>query len=194
MNRVSFTGLREYVRARASSGLKVEADLSKFSARLAMVDGMSSLKIDGLSDATARGYQSLIKIAFLYSALDLIRKDPAIRGQISIKNAKVAEALKVEEFRDLRDYLVHSSDSSTLGQDLDKFFRGTSADLLPVVRAIRNTMFHGALTPHAGGRPTLSRLKVYEELLTVVGSEVRRLGNVVTESRIARPSSLRPQL
>jgi hypothetical protein len=186
VNRVSFTGLREYVRSRLSSGLKVEADLSKFSARLAMVDGMSSLKIDGLSDATARGYQSLIKIAFLYSALDLIREDPAIRGQVSIKNVKVAEALKAEEFRDLRDYLLHSSDSDTLREDLDKFFRGTSADLLPVVRSMRNTMFHGALTPHAGGRPTLRRLKVYEELLTVVSSEVRRLGNVVTESRTAK--------
>ncbi len=186
MTRVSFAGLREYVRSRVSSGLKVEADLAKFSARLAMVDGMSGLKIDGLSDATARGYQSLIKIAFLYSALDLIRKDPAIRGQISIKNAKVAEALKVEEFRDLRDYLVSSAGSKSLKKDLENFFVGRSSDLLPVVRAIRNTMFHGALTPHAGGRPTLSRLKVYEELLTVVSSEVRRLGNVVIESRMAK--------
>lgn len=181
--RFSITGLSEFTREFGIPAGKLDPDLAKFAARLTMAANLESIEISGLGEDSSRGYLALMKISFAYSAFELIAKDKAIKGRVSIKHPRLASTLKTEHFRALQGYLKESARTKTMKADLEKFYAGNSTDLIPVIRAIRNTMFHGVLTPHTGGRPTKSRLKVFEELSNLVVDQVNAWGLEVIQGR-----------
>jgi hypothetical protein len=178
-------GLNEYTQALGIQSGQLDPDLAKFAARLRLAANLESVQIANLSEESSRGYLALMKISFAYSALEIISKDKAIKGRIAIMNTRLANTLKSEKFCTLQDYLRESAETKTTRGELEKFFSGSSSDLIPVIRAIRNTMFHGVLTPHAGGTPTKTRLKALEALSAVTVTEVNNLGRSVIESRQA---------
>ena len=178
-------GLDVYAQAFEIKAGKLDPDLAKFAARLKMAANLESIEVTGLGEESSQGYLALMKISFAFSALELIARDRAIRGRVSIKHSRLAAKLKTEHFSALQEYLKKSAKTKSMKNDLEKFFSGNSSDLIPVVRAIRNTLFHGVLTPHTGGRPTKARLKVFDELSSVVVKEVNALGLEVIQRRDA---------
>ena len=178
-------GLNESTRALGIQAGQLDPDLAKFAARLRMAANLESVQIANFSEESSRGYLALMKISFAYSALEIISKDKAIKGRIAIVNPRLANTLKSEKFRTLQEYLRGSAKTKTTRDELEKFFAGSSSDLIPVIRAIRNTMFHGVLTPHTGGTPTKTRLKALEALSTVTVTAVNNLGRAVIERRQA---------
>lgn len=130
-----------------------------------MAANLESIEITGLGRDSSQGYLALIKISFAYSALEIIERDRAIMGRVSINHPKLASKLKSEHFEVLQKYLKNSAKTKALKSDLEKFLLGDSSVLVPVVRAIRNTMFHGVLTPHTVGRLIKGRLRVLEKVV-----------------------------
>jgi hypothetical protein len=148
-----------------------------------MAANLESIEITGLGRDSSQGYLALIKISFAYSALEIIERDRAIMGRVSINHPKLASKLKSEHFEVLQKYLKNSAKTKALKSDLEKFLLGDSSVLVPVVRAIRNTMFHGVLTPHTVGRLIKGRLRVLEKLSLFAINEVNALGFEVFQGR-----------
>ena len=76
----------------------------------------------------------------------------------------MAQILKSSRLRKLRGYLLAESDKS-LSNELERFF-GAPGDnnLMPVIRALRHSMFHGQFTPSGAGLTSKYAQEVLEQI------------------------------
>jgi hypothetical protein len=157
------TGYGAFAAKLRKAGLKPDTRAAKFASRYKFAGQLNSIELLGYSTKSSEVYKVLLRLCLAYSALEQLQ---VLVGQknLPIKNEQLAKEFKSEKFRKFQGFLLSESDEA-LERELNKLLRSKrDANLGPILRAIRHTMFHGNLNPSRAGLGTKSALTFLENL------------------------------
>lgn len=151
--------------------------LNRFQYRHKLAVSFTSMTIEGTNERTIVGYTAFMKLFLAYSAYDVVRAAEAItlnRNKPKVHNIKKNKTLAatLRKNDELKKLLIEGieDDESTLKKGLNRFFEGTSDDILCVATAARNSFAHGDLTAGGAGLSIKAKVAAIEALATELTS------------------------
>ena len=123
---------------------------SLFFARYRLVSEIQGLKFHSLKGLTAEGYELALKVGLAHTALEALQN--ALEGDhvIVVRDARASRILRGLRNTQFEDFLVKSCKSRNLKARVEAMFASQKPmDLIPLVEAVRNSVFHGGFTPHS---------------------------------------------
>lgn len=124
--------------------------LNVFAARYALARGYSTSHFEGVSVATAASYSAALHVGLAYTALECLESAIGAGRNVRVINDQLAHALRAApQARMMEALFVERVTESSVRRHLRSFVSGDEDDLRIIAYAVRNLMFHGALTASA---------------------------------------------
>lgn len=153
---------------------------SLFFARYRLLSEFSGVEFHSLKGNTAKGYEIALKLGLAHTALEALQN--ARTGHpIVIKNKQAARIVRSLRGSQFEDFLINSSRASGLKARIQQMFASQNLmDLLPLVEAIRNSVFHGSFTPYSAGYTRNAEIRLLMDLcfhliLDAIETDIERL-------------------
>lgn len=168
-------GYGRYVVIARARGERPDSKLAKSAARYRFAKHLNRVEITATSRRNEDAYTKALRLSLAYSALEPLIAAKSLKGSISVSSQENAQLFRGPRLKKFREFLVQNSREDGSGKSLNKMIDSAgSADVLPVVVAIRHLMFHGVLNPTAAGIGTKTALAFLDELASAVFAEIDR--------------------
>lgn len=166
-------GYGRYVVLARARGERPDSKLAKSAARYRFAKHLSRVEIDAISPRSEDAYTKALRVSLAYSALEPLIEAKSLKGSISVTSRQNAQLFRGPRLKKFREFLVqHLREDASRKSLLHMIDTTGSADVLPVVVAIRHLMFHGMLNPTAAGIGTKTALAFLDELSAAVFAEI----------------------
>ena len=150
------------------------AAFSRFRARYMLADGLESMTVSDLGQATTESYFAALRVTLAYTALEAYEKAAKTGPNSKVLNTHIRTSLlNLQNHAMLKELFrtIHPTHHSKEHRAFQSFLSEKSESLRPVAYAIRNLMSHGTLTAHRLG---LDQSKTRRSLLNELAYEVLR--------------------
>ena len=136
-----------YLAAPSVSG-RPSGDLMRFGARYDLASSLEGVTFQGMPEPTADSYASALGVALAYSALEALDTVIQQRGTHSVVgDREFMRRYRSPSLLKLRSLLESTASPVSLRTSLQAIAAdATNDDVMPVVRALRHTVFHGDFT------------------------------------------------
>lgn len=141
------------------------AALSRYRARYKLAQGLDSITVGGLSQATVESYFVALRVTLAYTALESLEKALSAGPGTQVLDSNLLKQLLDERNSEMCKALLTSIDPHKHPNERKKFQKllcGESKNLRFAAYAIRNLMAHGVLTANRLG---LENSKARRQLL-----------------------------
>lgn len=153
----------QYLMRRLGNGLEPESNVAKFAARYKFAGQLDDIKLLDSSPKRQKAYLLCLRLSLAYSAFEQLQSVLQSK-HVPITSLEIAGIYRRDTMFGFREFLKSESNSGLI-RELVKFEESAKdANLNPVVRALRNSMFHGALNPSRANVTTESALEFLERL------------------------------
>jgi hypothetical protein len=167
------------------------AAFSRYRARYKLAQGLDSITVEGLSQATTDSYFAALRVTLAYTALEALEAALSDGPGTQVQNVKLIEQLLHERNSEMCQALLESIDPGTHQREREKFRKlldGESKNLRSAAYAIRNLMAHGVLTANRLG---LDKSRARRQLLNdladcVLAAADKRFSNHVNTESISK--------
>jgi hypothetical protein len=141
-----------YLAAPSVSG-RPSGDLMRFGARYDLASSLEGVTFQGMPEPAADAYASALGVALAYSALEALDTAIQQRGTRSVVGArKLARRYRSPSLLKLRSLLESTASPASLRTRLEDIAADSiNDDVMPVVKALRHTVFHGDFTAYDAG-------------------------------------------
>lgn len=157
------SGFRQYAAVSRSQRKSPDRNLARYAARYKFAGQIESVEMRAFTPHLVDSYTLVLRLSLAYSAYESLVAYCTPR-QLPIKDEHIAATLKSATCRKLKEFLIDGSDKA-LRNELTAFFDSPgNKNLLPVIKALRHSMFHGQLTPTAAGLTAVPARKLLEDL------------------------------
>ena len=148
------------------------AAFSRYRARYKLAQGLDSITVEGLSQATTDSYFVALRVTLAYTALESLEKALSVGPGTQVTEEKLLEKLLAKRNSEMCQALLESIDPANHPREREKFRKlldGESKNLRSAAYAIRNLMAHGVLTANRLGLDkSKNRRKLLEDLADCV--------------------------
>ena len=163
---------RKYLALELSHESTDFAAFSRYRARYKLAQGLDSITVEGLSQATTDSYFVALRVTLAYTALESLEKALSVGPGTQVNEEKLLEKLLAKRNSEMCKALLQSIDPRTHSKEHEKFQKllsGESKNLRSAAYAIRNLMAHGVLTANRLGLDkSKTRRKLLEDLADCV--------------------------
>lgn len=151
----------KYIRFCELNGIDIEDRFSKFNARYRLASAFDGIQAEGIGKPTLDIYNSVLSVAFSYSALEALEKaltisDAGLWRKSPINSEQIPKLLREESLNSLCSLIVDTEDRKDRKRRLTERFNliledPLETDVRVLAEGIRNVVFHGLFTPNASG-------------------------------------------
>ena len=147
----------------------------KFATRYRFAGQLDAVSAHGYRELTSKIYSEALRVGLAYSAFEQLLKLPTLKGVAAVRLPKSMSVFRSDACEKFRKLLVEGSEGSLKDQLIGLVASGQNQDVLPVIRATRHAMFHGALSPGSMGFSSAKGLRFLESLSQGLFVEMDRL-------------------
>lgn len=138
---------------------------SLFFARYRLVTEITGLEFHSLKGSTARGYEIGVRLGLAYTALETLQKATG-RQLPAVKDGKAARILRGLRRSEFETFIESTASSKKLRERLKSMFASQKImDLMPLLEAIRHSVFHGSYTPKSSGFTKSAEVRLLLDLV-----------------------------
>lgn len=156
---------RKFVTLKSSYSASEFAAFSRYRARYKLAQGLDSITVEGMAQATVESYFVALRVTLAYTALESLEKALSVGPGTQVIDEKLLEQLLDKRNSEMCQALLESIDPDNHPREREKFRKlldGESKNLRSAAYAIRNLMAHGVLTANRLG---LDKSKARRQLL-----------------------------
>ena len=127
--------------------------LSLYLARFNFVTELGEVEMGTMRGHTAKGYEAGLRLALAETAIEAMESGLILnKGQFVIRDKHASRLIRSLRGSQFEEYLSISCKSDGLRANVHEVFASQKlVDLRPIVKALRNSVFHGAYTSHSIG-------------------------------------------
>jgi len=135
---------------------KSAGDVNRFRARYRLARAFQGVSLDGYSEATVRGYSSLMRMSLAWSALESLLLAMRISkhdlGNLARKHDftnLLSELRNVPDANKFFRFVKVRLENKSQAAEVERFIDGRSCNGVTLAKAVRHIFLHGTLTPGA---------------------------------------------
>lgn len=130
-------------------------EVNRFAARYRIAKSFSSVSFDSYSEATASGYEGLLRLFFMWSALEQFMKITQTKQSTFLKvlekynTRKLLSAIRMVDTGNRFYKFVQERTNQTNKKHLEEYLKGRECNVTYLASSLRHVFVHGSLTPSA---------------------------------------------